>query len=422
MALPLALSMIAVLMILMGGTSMMVMNSQQQASSQFSREAQASNVARAGLKAGIGWFKIQDHQPVKQNASIDEHLCEDDPSDPNGRHLAFFPREDQDNPNAADTIDESIGLVREFKVQGNNIYGRYIVKRYRCDEAPNSDWNRHAVKDVTFERGKNDGEGTIGQGAVWQINAEGLVYIKNDPDKEPDEAPNRILARSSASQEINRISLSVPKAPLSLTAPNATGANQSVFNNKCEVIGDFEAISAIVLNEPTANISGTPNYTGSTTIHRINTGLGEENKTVENTFNMNLEELKSAANAIYINESEISTIEPLKFGITYLDGNGTKTFAFNTARPLRGSGVLFVHGHLDLQADSNSSFSGLVYVTGNLTITASNQIGGAVVANKVTCQPGNSAILEYNDSIMKSVRQRLGLYSESNLSLNTQYR
>ncbi len=407
-ALVTVLLLITVLTILLGASAMLTRNSLKEGARQFAREGQASNVARAGLQVTLSWFKSQIAQPVRQDTDIVAQQC--------SIHKAFFPRVNTTNIELGDTLDENIGLVKEFKIQEPNIYGYYMVRRYDCTKSDTDPWNLKAVRDITFRRGKQDGNSTEGQGVVWSVQSEGVIYQKKDPNKTPFENPNRILQRATAAVEINRISLSVPKSPL-----NLTGTGTSSFNNRCEVTGDPETTHGIVRNSTTPGISGTPLFTlpgTATQQYQINTGSGEQNKNVVNTFNMTLQELKAVSDKVYGSVTEISAVEPIPFGVTFLEGNGSSTFVFNSSKPLKGSGILFVNGNLTLENDSNSAFSGLVYITGNLNMGASNSLGGSIVANNVTCTPSTNTTLEYNDNVMTNVRQRLGLYRQNNLTLN----
>jgi Tfp pilus assembly protein PilX len=408
-ALVTVLMMISIMTILTAASTFIVMGAQKQTSAQFMREGQAANVARAGLQAGLSWYKSQLSQPVRQSALTPDDDC--------SIHAAFFPRVNTTDIQKGDTLDETIGLVKELKIQEPNIYGRYTIKRYDCGQSDTADWNRHAARDITFKRGKQDGAAPA-QGVVWFLESQGELYIKNDPTKLPTQAPNKLLQEVSASVEINRISMSVGQYVL-----NLIGTSTSSFNNKCELTGDSSITmpAGIKRNIGTPNISGTPQATigSAPLVSQINAGSGEVNKDVLNTFNMSMTELKGVSDKVYTTTNEISATEPIPFGVTFLEGNGSSTFLFTAARPLKGSGVLFVNGNLNLDNDSNSSYSGLIFVTGTITMGSSNSLGGGIVAGRVLCSPTTRTTLEYNDNVVNNVRQRLGLYRQNNLTLNT---
>lgn len=418
LAVPIVLMLSVVLISLVGATALISLNSGKQVKRQFTREAQANNIARAGIQDAIGWFKNQSAQPVRHDsfdsaqqactgARIDENI-----------NLAFHPIENTVNPELSDTLDESVGIVKDIKIQEPNIWGRYIVKRYDCSQPSTSEWNKSSVRDITFERAKNDGVTQKGQGVVWYIESEGVVYQKVDPAKAPDEAPNRILQKSSAATEINRLSLNVYKAPVTLI-----GSSASSFNGNCKLIGDgANALYGIARNSNNPNYGGTPNisnvsYTSPASIKFVSAN----DRTFAGTFNMEMDELKAASTVVYSNANDMVLSPRPENQLIFLEGNGTQNFVFPRSSdnlPLQGSGVLVVNGNLEFSADGNSSFIGLVYVTGTFKIRENNQVGGALVAGKVDCQPTNGADIEYNDNIMTRIRQRIGSYRVNNLSLS----
>jgi hypothetical protein len=67
-----------------------------------------------------------------------------------------------------------------------------------------------------------------------------------------------------------------------------------------------------------------------------------------------------------------------------LGGTGTVTFDAST-RPLRGSGILYVNGNLNI--GSTSSWNGLIYVTGDYT-----QVGPATVSGSVVVSSAGSDV------------------------------
>ena len=66
---------------------------------------------------------------------------------------------------------------------------------------------------------------------------------------------------------------------------------------------------------------------------------------------------------------------------------------FNAARPLRGSGIIYVRGNVTIASSSNTFFTGFIYLTGNLTMGAPSSINGLVMAGSaatrlIVCEPG----------------------------------
>jgi len=85
---------------------------------------------------------------------------------------------------------------------------------------------------------------------------------------------------------------------------------------------------------------------------------------------------------------------------------------FSAARPLRGTGVVVIVGNATIGQGSNSSFSGLLYVQGNLILREPSEIQGAVVVTGTVTIEGASdyATITYDDGVLNSLRQEVGTY------------
>jgi len=358
-------------------------------------DTQLLNIAKSGLQEGVSWFNRQTSQPVKYESSDAEQNCADQ---------AFFPKENTSIPEKGDTLDESIGLVKEYRLD-QNLYGRFILKRQDCDNP-----TPHAVRDITLERGKNSLSNLDdGQGISWYLESEAILYEKNDPNAEPDESPNRILGKRIVGTEISRLKLSPP----SKSAVTVFGTATSTFNTNCEVAGDTHVSYGIYMDDDAGNVTTNASYSlnnPSATNKFREVGLQVDPQEI---FGVNLTEMRTLANNIYYAPSELPNQLPM--GIHYLSGG---TFTFNAAKNLFGQGILIVDGNLILDESSASMFDGLVYVTGTLTIRESNSLSGAVIASRVVCTPTNAAFIEYNDFILEQVRTRLSGYRMNNLTFN----
>lgn len=103
--------------------------------------AQANNVAKAGLADAMAWFRRQAIQPVRSSSNPTAYPYPD---------AAFFPR-NNGVPSTTDTLDESIGLTKEYAMTDNSrLWAHYEVRRQQ-DPATNS-WVDHAVHDITGKR------------------------------------------------------------------------------------------------------------------------------------------------------------------------------------------------------------------------------------------------------------------------------
>ncbi|HWS72794.1 MAG TPA: hypothetical protein VN605_11800, partial [Thermoanaerobaculia bacterium] len=124
------------------------------AARQLQSQGQAYNAASAGLTNALSWFVHQRTQPV---TSFNPVL------DPNG----VCPHTPAHVPPLNDTDDASIGIVRSYSIQDvGRVWGRYEVRKT-------------VVTDVSRRRGQST------NGAIWQIDSVGYVYVRNDPNSGP---------------------------------------------------------------------------------------------------------------------------------------------------------------------------------------------------------------------------------------------
>ncbi len=402
-------AMMAVLILMFGVLSTTsAINAQQDTVKTFRRNVQAVNVAKAGIQDTIGWFKRQDLQPVSQRNPHDPpYACPD---------LAFNPKYDPDDAAKSDTDDPNIGIVRDSFIggTGGNLFGRYIVrKRQSC-----SDSNPQAVRDITVSRGKNTSDANDssyrGEGISWYIESEGVIYQRNDPDKEPDEAPNRILDRSRVGIEINRVSITTPVQAPVMVWGSGTASN---LGGTCDLLGDLNSQYARAYKS--ANPTGTPRI--SPIIPQDKFALASnQGLTPEDIFAVSETELFAMSDKTYasINEIEregITNNRKIPLSIAVI--NSGINFTTTNTTSFTGSGVLYVNGDLSIQDGIPFSYTGLVYVKGTLTLGAGTSIAGAIVANRVVCNPsGGRAYIEYSSSVLNLMRRTLGLYRENNMT------
>lgn len=427
-ALVMVLSLTVVILMFGVLSSRLAMESTKNTQEQFRKQAQASNIARAGLRDAIGWFKNSNSSGVISNPGAGGVYAANDCAE-----AAFDPSYNSE-PSLRETIDPSVGLVKDLQLDGN-LYGRYIVRKQPCKVAGgsylpgDSNYDEFAVRDVTALRGK----GEEGDGAAWHLVSEGIIYQRNNPAKNadgvfttaPDVAPNRILEHSFVEMDISRMTLQVPHAPIMVTEPSNGNTTQSQFNAQCKVVG--RDASAALFYDPSGgqNPSGTPecqydDCTGGNDQKKVRDP--NDPMSVEEVFSISKEELKSVADYVYADRNELEAAHyqdslgrnKLSMALYYLQGN----FVFDNAHVVQGNGILFVDGDLTLESDS-FTFTGLVYVTGKLTMKDNNEISGAAFGNKMVCQPTLKANFEYNEGILTIVRTTLALYRENTLTYKT---
>jgi len=405
MAIVMVMMLTTIMLIFIAMGLSMVTNSMKDSSKQFARQAQVSNIARAGLQDAIGWFKRQATQPVRNNTGTSPlpYTCGDE---------AFNPIHNN-NPLLSDTDDTSSNhdLYKDIHLSGN-LYGRYVIKRQPCTA---SSPDPHSVHDYSDEKGK----GADGEGIIWYVESQGILYQRSDFGQTngiynlgPSDLPNRMIQTTSAAVEIQRLKIDPPAYPVTITA--SSGSTTSTVNNLCNILGDSTAVLGGFYRYNTT-VSGTPRCSLSTGSCVPAPPSGAKWQSTDVVFGVTQAELKALSDYIYSTVSNVPKVLPQ--AIHYLDGGGSTTFTFTSAKPLTGSGLLYVDGNLTLSDGASSAFNGVIYVTGTLSVGNGNSLGGAVLAKQLSCQPGSGlAVIEYNGKIVQNIRNTLGLYHENALT------
>ncbi|MBI5837633.1 MAG: hypothetical protein HZB25_10335 [Candidatus Eisenbacteria bacterium] len=353
----------------------------------------ALNVARAGLADAVNWFKSQASQPVRSSGSSYAYA-----------DAAFHPLHDN-TPKLNFTDDESIGLVKEVPLSDDDrLWGRYEVRRQLVDNGTDPALtDSNAVHDITSYLGK----GNAGEGLAWHIQANAFVYLKNDPNRAFNQAPNRVLETVAMAEQI--ISLSI-RRPAESAIIVGTASGISIGTN--------------------ARITGMPN--GYAVTYRAGTGTPSPATApggvtgapsaylslpdslwfddVQRVFGVTQSEIRSLASITVSSVASLPATLP-SMAIVYIDGAAT----FTPTRPLTGGGILFVNGNLTIQANSNSLFSGFIYCTGRVYQYAPSLISGMVVAHGgyTISGAGDVAQAEYSPSVLSAVRDHLCQYQEA---------
>lgn len=332
---------------------------------QLSVQGHATNAASAGLTDGLSWFVRQQVQPVTNfNPVVDGAACTHVP-----RH----------NPLAYDSEVPATGIVRSFEINSmGRVWGRYEVRRAN-------------VLDVSARRGKP------AAGTVWQLDSEGIVYVRNNAAAAPDVAPNVVLARRTMRVDIQRLGLNPPAT----AALCATAANNVNVTQPSRIRGGAAGIG--VAHAPS---TGAPLGNGSIT---GNPGLQPTNNSfaIDQIFGVTLNELVAMADLVVDDESQLPNPLP-DMSLVVIRGNAT----FNAGRPLQGSGILVVLGNLICNPQSNAFYGGVIWVQGNFQFSPPGIINGTVIANGNAHLLGGSDVAEinYDAAILAQIRQQMGNY------------
>ena len=334
---------------------------------QLSSQGQAASSANAGLTEGLSWFVRQRLQPVTVF----------DPVVDAGGVCTHVPAHD---PPVFDSEDPAAGIVRSYEITGKGrVWGRYEVRR-------------GDVQDVSARRGKPQA------GTIWQLESEGIVYVRNDPAQPPNVAPNFVLARRTMRVDIQRLALQLPHPAAAISA--LAGNNINVIRPSRIQGGTSGAGAAYPASTGTPNGNGTisGNPARDTTAFPF---------TINSIFGVTTNELISMADIVVDDESQLPNPLP-DMALVVIRGNAT----FNGQRPLQGSGILIVLGNLICNPQSNAFYNGVIWVGGNFVMTPPGIINGSVVANSNVQITGGSDVAEinYDSAILDQVRLQMGNY------------
>ncbi len=333
---------------------------------QLQTQGQATNAASAGLTEGLSWFVHQKQQPV---TSFDPKADTGGVCTHNPKHVPLI--FESENP--------ATGVVRSYEIAGRGkVWGRYEVRRT-------------AVEDISKRRGK------AVAGAVWKLESEGIVYVRNDASKGPGEGSNFVLARRTMRVDIQRLAIQTP-ATAALAVPNASGIN---------VIKPSR-----LQGGPAGNGAAYKPFTGSTKGNGTFSGNPAKTTTtlpftIEGVFGVTQTELLAMADIVVDDESELPDPIP-DMSLIVIRGNAT----FNPQKKLTGSGILVVLGNLFFNSQSDTFYNGLIYVGGNFSLAPPGIINGAVVGNGTAHLLGGSEVAEinYDAAMIDQIRLQLGNY------------
>jgi len=380
----------------------MIKISHQDTKMQLSYTGQAENTARAGLIDTIYWFKRQVEQPVRSNRDPIKYPYAD---------AAFDPQYNSD-PTKSDTIDQSIGIVKEyFLTDTGPLWARYEVRRQK--DPAYYPYDSTAVQDITAQRVSGR---IAGEGLVWYIESRGYIYKKLDAGKSFNQAPNVIVSRARVATEIRRLDLSLNAnaACITNTGGSSSSPKVKVYNNGRLISGGANSYGLGVGN----NDSGSPKIYSGGTVSSTKKNIGATSEV--SVFGVSKNDIKVMADIVTTSVATLPNPLP-QMAVIYIDLAGTGTITFDSTHRLKGGGLLFIDGNLYVDSTSNAYFSGLIYVTGKAYVYGPAMISGCVIALTGLEIDGKSDVAEidYDQDILNTVRQELACYRENKASYYT---
>ncbi len=358
---------------------------QQRTKTNFILHGQAVQFARSGLTEALGWYRKQTAQPV----------------------LAFDPLLDNAAiPPILETEEQDVGVVRQFAITGA-VWGRYeIWKRWDADPDPiRLAWRQQfQAEDVSDLRNESSA------GAVWKVRSVGYVFRNVDPSVPFNQSPNQVLGQEVVETEFRRLALQPPgQAALCVR----DGLN-SIMGNKARIRGVGAGTAGIYFPAISAGGTGSPTQNGGSEVtgSPATAAADPYDDSIEAIFGVSLEILRTMADSTISNPVDFPNPIPAGTIIVYEGPDIT----FDNLNPLVGTGIVYIAGSVNILAGSNSNFSGLLVIGGNLQMAQPSSLSGSTVVQGSANIYGNTDFTEvtYDDSILQALRRQVGQYRQSN--------
>jgi hypothetical protein len=374
--------------------------------------AQAEAVSRTGLDETLAWFRRQ-NQPVHAN----NHAVYKNDAD---ETVEFTYTDEPFMPRGGDTLRPDIGLVRQYPLSADSgLWARFQVNR--ATNAASTDPS--AVRDITdkyLSGTAPDGSSWTGAGLCWSLESLGVVFKPKNPISETayyDFKEDEVVSRSRSCTEMRCIMPSLFQAPL--VVHSADRVYLPDHPNMQLAAGPSNVALAYV--EPDAH-SRDAEFAAVFSSGAVKTAITTP-LTIYNTFGVPLSTLKGLAD-LYVKGSALPTAVDAypDYGLIFIDGDAN----FDETHPFPRSGTVVVNGNVRKGAEwvdgsrwetrptANASFTGLFYVTGNLTINGPGLFSGitAVEGAVLFLAAGGSLELWYDSAAMDFAMRRLGQYRQ----------
>lgn len=304
----------------------------------YAKTTLAGTFARSGVTETISWFQRQSQQPV----------------------LAFGPRyEPAASPPLVETIDPAVGLVREFEIHGN-LWGRYEV---RTADA----------LDISSQRGAEHA------GSVWQLGVRSYVYRRADSSVPFDQAPNRLVATEAMVTEIRSGRFNPPApSPICVDDPSKLhlGWRATVDG------GGGPAFAYRDPNVVTDLVSPVPSIHTDAAVNGPSVPMVTYDAEAEAVFSMDLDEIRAHADIVLTRETASLASDDgvirLQDSLVYVPRD-----LVHLGSLVVENCVVVVDGDVFLMQVTPtelSSFTGILYATGDVRLVTSQTFTGALIS------------------------------------------
>jgi hypothetical protein len=417
-------------------------NSSKTSHSQQLVVAEAESVAQAGIQDALGWFvarnNVMDYSQIYrpgQSVTFASGVSYVDQISQAGMTYSA-------NPQQSYTIDQSVpatAIINEYPLDNQNPSLATNFARYVVPIQPYGTPTPAAMHDVSGSRGISM---LNGDGQVWSVTSIGYVYQRNSfTGTYPlwtvpyNSAPNKILASAKVTSEFRKLGLSMPTT-------NTTSIVGAVY---------CDSTTQVILSDSNTKLSGAVSATGNYAVVAMNqtagacpTPVGDDGENVTpagtggcNCFGTSQSLLLSASSVFGMTLSSVqniadytcsSTTAPVSFSnnsLIYF--SGSVTYGSSSASPFQAldtnGSIVVVNGDLILNPGS-SLITGVLFVTGNLTVGAGDVIDGTVImgtpyyhgsAGTLTMSGSSSGAfgeIFYQPELVTAASQKVATYKE----------
>jgi len=355
-AAPIVISLLVLLYLGVGALTYVIITSSGK-TNRYLHKQRAIDLGQAGTQDALFWFRRQPTLPV-----------------------ALF------DPKSPDSENPSRGLQRTVVIDERNIVkGVYLVEKT-------------LTKDLTSSRGE------IGAGWIWEISSRGVVYRELSNTVPFDQAPNVIIEDVRVTTEIRMLHISpeVYAAIVVDEGKNVTcGSKAQVLggNSGTGIIGICYKRNGSVVIQSGADVRGDPQTKAFSSLKL----------TCRDVFGIDQSTLRNLSDYVTEEGADGLPLNLPDFCLIYSLGD----INFSAAHPLNGGGILFVDGNLTFATGSNSTFTGVVFVTGKITLNTPCWIEGQVIAVKggtIGSTGYDKALVMFNKDVLNLISQLIGNY------------
>jgi hypothetical protein len=410
----------------------------------------ALNVARSGFEDGLSYFRRQpdgvylaaypNDAPTSQNWVTPWPQWPDAAFLPQGKDTDNFNLIGQNSPLTATAgailrtvpLNSYSNTATSVELKGSRLWGRYVLRRQNARNwSPGANTfaaftDPEAVHDLTHIRGDN----VPGSGNYWSIFSRAYVFAYPDaltisaahegncllsPPLRFYNGRRLLLATASVYGELSRVNFNQPSAALFVSALNKVTVNNNTLLNGSggyaivRQTGDSTSLGGACgacVNGSNGTVAKAPSVAFCFP--------GQDKSHLRATAS-NIDATKVGGINVFPRTDDVNYADEVSrtsfYYITTSASTPTIIFANGDTRVMSGVGLIIIDGNLTIQNKNNSTWTGVVFVDGNVDIRGPAEIGGTLIATG-TVSLGNAsdnfkATLEYNSDAVDTVQSFL---------------